>query len=317
MTAWRVLNTLDLSGAPEAVAALEGVGRLDSLTADRSHVLEALDGCHAYLASAVARIDEEFLDSAQCLRLIGSPHTGVDHMDLDEIEKRGITLFTITRETELLNSFSATSELAFGLLLSLVRNIPEACESANKGDWARERFSGFQLLGKTLGILGLGRLGKISARIGRGFGMNVIAHDIADVSAEGVEMVDMDTLLAKSDVLTVHVHLNEQTRGLLGRKAFAAMKTGAILLNTSRGAIIDEDALLGVLQSGRLRGVALDMVEGEWCDDLAAHPLIVYARENPNLVITPHIGGSTRESINGARVFMARKMADHIRSWTD
>ncbi|MEW5728885.1 MAG: NAD(P)-dependent oxidoreductase [Pseudomonadota bacterium] len=316
---WTILNTNDLSAIPEAVEALEAVGKFFSLPAERDLVLANLAEVDAYLASASVRIDAEFLDRAPRLKMIGSPSTGTDHMDLAEIRRRGIECFDIAREYELLNSFSATSELAFGMLLSIVRHIPPAIASAKEGDWARERYSGFQLLGKTFGILGLGRLGKISARIAQGFGMRVIAHDVrADASAPGVEMVDFDRLLRESDVLSIHIHLRPETDGLINAACFERMKPTAIVLNTSRGRIIDEADLLTALKSGRIAGAGLDVIDGEWLsrEELRRHPLVEFARAHDNLVIVPHIGGSTRESIYGARLFMARKMADWIRNRT-
>lgn len=314
---WKILNTLELGGAPEAVAALEDVGHLTSLPAERGLVLPALADIDAYLASASVRIDQEFLDHAPRLRVIGSPSTGTDHMDPAAIRARGITCFDIAKEFDLLNGFTATSELAFGLLLAIVRNIPQAVAAAEQGIWARERYSGIQLFGKTLGILGLGRLGRISARIGQGFGMRVIAHDPDPAAiAPGVEKVEFDRLLAESDALSIHIHLRPETDGLIDAECFRRMKPSAILLNTSRGRIIDERALLDALRSGDIAGAGLDVIDGEWLspEELYAHPLVAYARGNANLVLVPHIGGSTRESIYGARVFMARKVADHLRN---
>ena len=306
---WRILNTLDLSGAPEACAALEAVGTLTHLPAEREAVLARIGEFDAYLASAEVRIDDELLAAAGRLRVIGSPSTGTDHMDLDAIRAARIKVFDIARERALIDSFTATSELAFGLVLSLARHLPPALAAAREGDWARERYAGFQLSGKTLGILGLGRLGTISARIGQGFGMRVIAHDIAAVSAPGVE-----ALLEEADVLTIHIHLTEATWGLVGAAEMARMKPAALLINTSRGAIVDEAALLAALRGGGIAGAGLDVIDGEWLAEKRDHPLIAYARENENLVISPHIGGATTESIYGARVFMARKLAGYLRA---
>ena len=310
------INTLDISGAPEINNILGAVGDFIDLPEDRNTVLAELQKCHAYMASAVVLIDEEFLVAAPNLKVIGSPHTGQDHLDLSAIKARGIELFTITSERELLNSFSATSELTFGLLLSLVRNIPPAIDAAKAGDWARERLAGFQLLNKTIGIVGLGRLGTISARIAQGFGMNVLACDVEPREMAGVEMVDMDTLLNKSDIITLHLHLRPNTEGMINKAAFAKMKPGAILLNSSRGRIIDETDLLAALESGFLGGAGLDVIDGEWLtkEELLNHPLVKYAQQNGNLIIVPHIGGSTTESIYGARIFMAKKLAAYLSS---
>jgi len=312
---WHILNTLDISGAPEAAAALSEVGQLVNMEPEREAVLAAIAEVDAYMISVKVKIDKEFLDAAPRLRLIGSPHTGTDHLDLDEISARGIELFTITKEIELLEGFTATSELTFALLLALVRKLPQALEATKQGIWAREHYTGFQLHQKTMGILGLGRLGKISARIAQGFGMKVLACDIADIEAEGVEMVDFDTLFSQSDVVAVHIHLNDETRGLVDARAMDLMKAGAIILNASRGAIVDEVALLAALKSNHLGGAGLDVIDGEWLSqaELLEHPLVAYSRDHENLLIAPHIGGSTTESIYGSRVFMARKMADYLR----
>jgi D-3-phosphoglycerate dehydrogenase len=315
---WKILSTVDISGAPEARAAAEAVGELICLPADREQVLAVMKDVDAYLASASVIIDAEFLDHAPNLKVIGSPSTGTDHMHLAEIDRRGITRFDIAKEYDLINSFSATSELAFGMLLALNRGIVPAQAQAKQGIWARERFTGFQLLGKTLGILGLGRLGKISARIGQGFGMKVIAHETADVEAPGVEMVGFEELLQRADVLTIHIHLRPETDGMIGRDAFKLMTPNAILLNTSRGRIVDEAALLEALETNQIAAAGLDVVDGEWLsqDHLREHPLIAYSRTHNNLLVLPHIGGATSESIYGARVFMANRLAQFIRSTT-
>jgi D-3-phosphoglycerate dehydrogenase / 2-oxoglutarate reductase len=314
---WRILNTLDISGAPEASAALNEAGALVCKEAIREDILQSVSEFDAYMVSGKIEIDKEVLDAAPKLKLIGSPHTGTDHLDLEEIQSRGIELFTISKEIDLLEEFTATSELAFGLLLSLVRKLPQAFSASKEGNWAREYFTGFQLRGKTIGVLGLGRLGKISAQIANGFGMRVIAHDIRDIDVDGVEMVDVETLFTQSDVISVHIHLNDETRGLVDTKAFALMKSNAIILNTSRGGILDETALLSALMSGSIGGAGLDVIDGEWLshEDLLKHPLIAYSRTHENLLISPHVGGSTTESIYGARVFMARKMANFIRNY--
>ena len=311
----KIVCSNDLSGAPEAIKAFQDVGQLVQTDADRTKVLAEIEDCVAYMAAAHVQVDKDFLDKATKLKLIGSPNTGRDHLDLVLIQEKGITLFDIAEEQDLLKSFTATSELAFGLLLALVRKIPNALQASEKGYWAREHFTGFQLSGKTFGILGLGRLGQISARIAQGFGMHVIANDAKDVTYPGVEMVDFKTLLSKCDILSLHVHLNEKNEHFINSEAIKLMKNNAIIINTSRGRIIDETALLSALHSKSIAGAALDVIDGEWMtvDELSEHPLIKFARENNNLIISPHIGGSTVESIHGARIFMARKMAEFLK----
>lgn len=310
-----IVSGLDLGDAPAAAEILATVGSLRETGPDRAALLDAIGPAAAYLASAAVRVDAEFLDAAPCLRLIGSPHTGRDHLDLEEIARRGVALFHIAEEYDLLNGFTATAEHAFGLLLAVTRHIAPAGRDAINGLWSREKFTGFQLSGKTMGIVGLGRLGTMVARMAHGFGMRILACDVRDVSAPGVEMIDLDGLLRQSDVVSLHVHLDSSTEGLMNARAFALMKPGAILINTSRGRIVDEAALLGALRDGRLGGAALDVVDGEWLppEALRDHPLLSFARDDDRLLITPHIGGATRESIAGARDFMARRIAGWLR----
>lgn len=310
-----VVSSCNLRDVPEAIATLEAVGELRQVPEERGAIVAALRDADAFLTGAVVRVDTQLLAAAHRLRVIGAPSTGTDHLDHDAIAAHGITLFHLAHERALLDTFTATSELAFALLLALIRKLHPAMHDAVQGVWSRERYTGFQLYGKTFGVLGLGRLGTISARIANGFGMRVIAHDMRDVTAPDVTMVDFLTLLRESDVLSIHVHLMPENIGFMSASAFGVMKPGAILLNTSRGKIIDEAALLDVLRLGRLAGAGLDVIDGEWLsgEERARHPLIAYAREHDNLVITPHIGGATRESIVGARVFMAKKISAFLR----
>ena len=312
----KVLSSIDLDCAPEAIIELEKVSELVLVEPRRDKVLQIISDFDAYFADASILIDKEFISKAKKLKVIGSPSTGTDHIDLDALSKAKIKLFDISKEYELINSFTATSELAFGLILSLIRQIIPSSIEANQGNWAREKFSGFQLSGKTLGILGLGRLGKISAKIGLGFGMKVIATDIVDSFYTGVKMVDFNYLMSNSDILTIHIHLNEKTRGIINKSAISLMQPNCIIVNTSRGAIISEKDLLNALTAGKIKGAALDIIDGEWLEleKLQKHPLIQYANKNQNLIITPHIGGSTQESIKDSRVFMSKKIAGFLKS---
>jgi phosphoglycerate dehydrogenase-like enzyme len=205
--------------------------------------------------------------------------------------------------------------MSWALLLATVRRLPRAFEAARQGRWdCRKELRGRQLSNMTLGILGYGRLGTIVARYGVGFGMRVLACDVRPATpAEGVRMVDFDTLLRESDVLSIHVHLNDQTRGLIGREELKRMKPGAVLVNTSRGGLIDEPALIEALASGWLSGAGLDVIDGEYEPDLRNHPLVRYANEHENLVLSPHIAGATWDSQRMTLDHMVRKLRDYLR----
>jgi D-3-phosphoglycerate dehydrogenase len=263
-------------------------------------------------------MERQVLERASRLRVIATSSTGLDHIDLSAAKERNVTVLSLKEDTEFLDKITATAELAWALLLATVRRLPWAFDTAKQGIWARDRWRGRQISGKTLGVLGYGRLGRMIAEYGKAFRMRVIACDVRQVKpAEDVEMVDFDTLLRESDVLSIHIHLTEENRGLIDAEAFAKMKKGAYLVNTSRGAIVDEEALLQALLSGHLGGAALDVIEGEWRRDLNEHRLIRYASERDNLVITPHIGGITHESQKMAYERTARKLADYLEALSE
>ena len=179
------------------------------------------------------------------------------------------------------------------------------------GDWG-PLIVGRQLSGHTLGVLGVGRLGRMTVEYGKAFRMRVLGCDRRGVDVPGVEAVDFDTLLAESDAVSIHIHMTDDNRHLFNADTFARMKTGAVLINTSRGDIIDEAALLAALDSGQLGAFGSDVLHDEWRPDMANHPIIRYARDHDNVVLTPHIGGATYKSIHDARVFSAKKLAHFL-----
>lgn len=310
----KIICSLDLSAVPDSVAKLEETSELILVESDRKDVIEHIGDADVYFCDASVKVDAELLNHAKNLKLVATPSTGTDHLDRLELKKRNIQIYDIATEFSLINQFTATSELSFCLMLNLIRKTIEASKKAQSGEWARERFSGFQLFGKTLGVIGLGRLGKISANIASGFGMNVIAYDPAKPDAPNVTHVNLDDLLAMSDIVSLHVHLSENTKHLISANEIALMKPSAFLINTSRGGIIDETALLDALKNKQIAGAGLDVIDGEWLNpsELFHHPLIKYSREHSNLLIVPHIGGSTSESITLARRFMAEKIVTFV-----
>jgi D-3-phosphoglycerate dehydrogenase len=288
---------VDLAAFPRVLKPLEAIGDVVELPAQQELLLERLGEFDGLLTSLSVETNRDVLRNAKRLQVIATPSTGVDHIDVAQAKKQGITVLSLKGDTEFLSKITATAELAWGLLLATVRRLPTACAAARMGRWERDTFRGTQLSGKTIGIVGYGRLGKMVAEYGTAFGMRVLVCDVRPMSTPADhEQVDFDALLQCSDVVSIHVHLSEDTRGLFDEKVFQKMKEGSVLINTSRGAVIDEDALLAVLETGRLAGAGLDVIDGEWRRDLDEHPLIRYANEHDNLVISPHIGGVTRES---------------------
>ena len=310
----RILNLADIVASPNALDALAQVGEIITRPARREVLLEELRSCDAYVASLHVQLDRKALQSAPRLKFIATPSTGLDHIDLTVATEQGIEVLSLRELPELLDSITATAEMTWALLLAVVRQLPWSFAAATRGHWARDEFRGHQLSGQTLGICGYGRLGKMVAEYGRAFRMRVLVCDTNEIEVpEGIHRVDLETLLAQSDVLSIHIHLNEANRGLFGCNQLRAMKRGAILLNTSRGAIVDEAALLETLESGYLGGAGLDVIDGEWNADLASHPLLAYARTHRNLVVSPHTGGVTFESQQQVYEHIAAKLAARLR----
>ena len=202
------------------------------------------------------------------------------------------------------------------LLLACCRNFRSAGRAALAGQWkdASVTFRGTQLSGLTLGVLGVGRLGRMIVEYGKAFRMRVLGCDLKPFRIEGVERADFETLLRESDAVSVHIHMTPENYHLLNAETLGKMKRGAVLVNTSRGDIIDEAALLARLESGELAAFGADVLHDEWRQDMSAQPVVRYAREHDNVVLTPHIGGATVKSIQDSRVFSARKLVHFFRT---
>lgn len=310
---WRILNLANTSPFPKALTPLSAVADVVSLPATTENLERELPQADAYLSALSLRLDARHIAQAPRLKAVATPSTGWDHLDYLILEARKIPLLSLRGEEEFLDSITATAELAWGLLLAVARRLRMASRFVEEGVWARDQCRGTQLSGKTLGILGCGRLGRMMADYGRAFRMNVIACEKNPKKVpQGTAIVSLEECLFRSDVLSIHIHLTPENRGLIGREQIALMKPGAILINTSRGAIVDEAALLEALDSGRLGGAGLDVIHGEWEANPGNHPVVRFAREYDNLVLTPHIGGITWESQAAAYQFIAEKLARWI-----
>jgi len=311
----RILVAVDLTLCMEALTPLQRVGDVDYLFPyDRARVLARIPEADAYMGHVNVRVDGELLDRGRKLRVLCTCSTGTDHIDKAALARRGVHLISLTTEYDLLDRFTSTAEMAWALLLTCRRKLPHETARALRGEVGPERdvVPPPQLSGKTLGLLGCGRLGRMMVEYGKAFRMRVLACDLEPIDIEGVRQVDFDALIAESDVLSLHIHLCDETRHIISRDVLGRMKPGAILVNTARGGLIDEGALIEALGAGPLAAAGLDVFQDEWDPDLANHPLFRYARTHDNLVITPHMGGASLESITEARIFIAQKLAEFL-----
>ncbi len=289
-----------LGGEPgfEATArALAGVADVLHIAADPAAVAEALVGADAVLdASMKVRITNTMVAAACKLRVISCATTGSDHIERDEINARGIPVRTLKEDPEVLRNITPAAELSWALLMGCARRLCAAVAHTRAGHWVREDFPGIMLNGRHLGLIGCGRIGGWMARYAQAFGMSVSAYDpMRPELPAGVAEASLAEVMAESDFISVHVHLGDDTRGMVSREMFAVVRPGAVFINTSRGAIADEAALLEALESGRLGAAGLDVLEGE--PGIADHPLIAYAKRNNNILITPHCGGYSPDAV--------------------
>lgn len=311
-----ILNVEPLGYSEEARGLLRQVGELVEMPFCRAELLAQLRDYDVLIVRLAHQIDHEVIDAGPRLKAIVSATTGLDHIDVDYAASKGIAVLSLRGEIDFLRTISATAEHTWALLLSLLRRIPGACAAVQAGEWDRDAYRGHELDGKCLGIMGLGRLGHKIARYGQAFNMQVIAYDpFASEWVDGVERcTGLADFLRRSDVLTIHVPLNPETTHLIDAAALALLPPGAVLINTSRGEVVDETALIHALESGHLLGAALDVITHERDPYRRQNgPLLAYARTHDTLLITPHVAGATYESMAKTELFMARKLVDFLR----
>jgi phosphoglycerate dehydrogenase-like enzyme len=256
---------------------------------------QLIDAVAVVDASMKVKFDRGMLYGARQLKVISTATTGADHIDAKAAVDLGIVLLTLAGEKEILHNLTPAAELSWALLMACARRLRGAVRHVLEGQWSREEFPGIMLKGKVLGIIGCGRIGCWMARYAHAFGMEVIGYDPYVAEPQHIDKVDLDSLLSMADFISIHVPLNEHTRGMIGLREFARMKPDAIFINTSRGAITDESALLHSLLEGKLAAAGLDVLEGE--PKISDHPLVQYARTHDNLILTPHMGGFSPDAV--------------------
>ena len=285
---------LDLLAADHEVIVKTGLSE-DELVGELGDV-------QALLVRSQTQVTERVISAAPRLEVIGRAGVGVDNIDLDAATQRGV----IVVNAPLANTMS-TAEHAFGLMLAAARSVPQAHGSLRAGAWDRSKYAGVELAGRTLGIVGLGRIGTEVASRARAFEMRVLAYDpfvSADRASQlGVERMELDDLLAESDFVTLHTALHEGTRGMIGSDQLARMKPTAILVNAARGALVDEQALFDAVDSGQIGGAAIDVFSEE---PAVGNILTTHDR----IIVTPHLAASTAEAQTRAATQTAEQILD-------
>ena len=298
--------------SPRGIALFQEQSEFDVQVCEKPPAEDELIKLGADAAAMVVRsetkITENVIKSCPNLRVVGRAGVGVDNVNIEAATANGV----VVMNTPGGNTIS-TAELTFSMLMSLARNIPQAHASMKAGEWARKNFKGTEICNKTLGILGLGRIGAEVAKRAQVFGMKVVAFDPflshARAQAIGVELIEnLDDLYAVADFITFHLHLTDETRGMVNGEAFAKMKKGVRILNCARGGIVDQDALIEAIENGQCAGAALDVYDVEPLP--GDHKL----RSADKIIMTPHLGASTAEAQDQCGVEVAELLTDYLKN---
>ena len=297
----RILVTEEL--APSGVAGLTKLGhevdvRLDL---DPAGLLDAVAGAQALIIRSATQVTAGVLEAGRDLVVVGRAGIGLDNVDVGAATARGVMVVNAPQSNIL-----TAAEHTMALLLAQARNVPQAHAALVAGKWERSRWEGVELHGKTLGVIGLGRIGALVAQRALGFGMRLVAYDpyVSPDRARqlGIELLALDDLVAQADFITLHVAKSKETIGLIGRELLARARPGLRVINVSRGGIVDEEALADAIRSGRVAGAALDVFAVE---PTTSSPLF----ELDSVVVTPHLGASTREAQDKAGATIAEQVA--------
>jgi D-3-phosphoglycerate dehydrogenase len=312
----QVTDLIAYCGPIEAVdaleAALERRAELIIVAPERRKLEAALTRAAAYLdASMKLRVDASLLDCGPDLRVIAVAATGTDHVDRRALHDRSIALLTLRDHPAVLRDLTPAAEHSWLLLMACARQLTAACDDVLLGNWNRLDFPGIMLNGRTIGIIGCGRIGTLMARYATAFGMRCLGYD-PDVAMwpGSIQPVELRELLEAADFVTVHVPLSVTTIGLIDAEAFARMKRGVVFINTSRGAVVDELALLDAMERGQVAAAGLDVLTGE--PDVAANPLRQFALDHRRLLITPHVAGFSPDAVRIAVAHMGLEILKHM-----
>ncbi len=307
MTQAKILVSDDVSESGLAPLRAAGFDVLKQTGLGAPELCALVAGCDGLIVRSETKVTAALLDAGVRLRAVGRAGVGVDNIDVAAATARGIVVMNAPDGNTL-----TTAEHTMALLLALARRVPQAHASLRAGRWERKQYVGVELRGKTLGVVGLGRIGRVVAQRALAFGMKVVAFDpfVAPEQAGDfeLELLPLAEVCARADFLTVHTPLTAETRGIVGAKELAAMKPEARVINCARGGLVDERALYDALKAGRIAGAALDVFEQE--PPPADHPLL----QLEEVIATPHLGASTREAQEGVALTVAEQMRDYFLS---
>ena len=301
-----------IAGVAETLESIGQVTYMDDPSASEVIACIAMyDAIYTNPNKSKVYIGKEVIDSAKNLKVICTASTGTNHIDKAYVAEKGLPILALTEERHIIERISSTAELAFSLTLASLRHVVQGHNAALQGEWDYTKYIGRQMNCLTIGVIGYGRLGSMYAKYCQAFGSRVLVFDpYKTVDKEGLKQVgDLKELLATSNVIALHVHVNEETQGMINAECLSHMRDDVLLVNTSRGDIVNEDDLVDFLSNNPQARVATDVLADEVRNRLSS-PLLNYASKSKQVTITPHIGGMTREAQEIAYSHAARRLKD-------
>lgn len=288
--------------SPEFIGEMEKLGEvLVRPRLSEEELCREIGDCEVLIVRGSTRVTRRVMEAGKKLRVVARAGVGIDNIDVKAAEERGIKVVYAPEASK-----TAVAELVIGLMLCWARKIPQLYRELKEGRWVKEKFMGVELKGKTLGVIGVGRIGGEVARKALAFGMRVLGYDLVkreEMEKEGVRYVDLPTLLREADFVTIHVPLTPETERMIGERELSLMKPTAVLVNTSRGKIVDEKALVRALREGKIAGACLDVFEEEPTRNLELLSM-------DQVIPTPHVGASTVEAQRNIALILSQRIRE-------
>ena len=305
-----------IRGVRETLESIGTVDYMDDPTLDELlNVIGQYDALYTNPNKSKVFIGRELIDAATNLKVICTASTGTNHIDKPYAAEKGLPILSLTEERHVINKISSTAEHAFALTMTALRSVHRSHYDALGGQWDYEQYIGRQMDHLTVGVIGYGRLGGLYSGYCQAFGCRVLVHDpYKTVEKEGLEQVDtLDELITQSDIIAIHVHVTEETLGMINADCFAQMKEDVLLVNSARGDIVNENDLVAFLTKNPQARIATDVLADEVRNRLES-PLFLYAKNSEQVVLTQHIGGMTREAQEMAYGHAAKRLQGFFES---
>ncbi len=289
--------------AAEGVQILKDAGLevVEQTGLSPDELAKVIPGFHGIIVRSATKVTKEVIEAADSLKVIGRAGIGLDNVDRETAKQKGIKVVNTPTATSI-----SVAELALGMMFAAARRIAQATVSTKAGKWEKKKFKGFELYGKKLGIIGIGRIGTEVAKRAQALGMEVTAYDPQVKSSDYAKLVDLDTLLKESDYITLHIPRTTETEHILNKAAFDKMKNGVVIINCARGGVVDEAALYDALKSGKVRIAGIDVYENEPAKENKLFEL-------DEVILTPHIGAQTKEGQTRAGTQIAELVRDALK----